>query len=412
MTGSPQILGGFRLLEADDSAGKGGQGTVRRAVCERADFPGLSVGTTVALKVMSVSDSDDASWQGLESMISVLGSLDSPNVVRHYGCFREREGDAVLQVVVMELLEGETLRARLAKCPSGLDADAALEIIRAAASGLAAAAAAGVVHRDVNPSNIFLCADRTVKVIDFGIARQEGSPAEVAVSGTLDYMPPETVTGDSQGSPASDVYSLGLCLYEALTGRPAFPKFKRGPSDSIEPFVVRARQMRAPELDAPLVAANPDLASVLRRMMDPDVTHRMSTAAEVELELQDLLDALARGEWRLPPPGRADGDSDEGDAPTADGGTQVDASPPSILRRIVRNRRELVLILALIIELLSTAVIIWQRPRPVDLLEERRKLAEQLKAAEEARATAERAAAVATEEALRIKAERDIGRGR
>ena len=404
MTGSPQILGGFRLLDADDSAGKGGQGTVRRAVCERADFPGLAVGTTVALKVMSVSGPDDANWQSLESMISVLGSLDSPNVVRHYGCFREREGDAVLHVVVMEFLEGETLRARLAKHPSGLNADVALEIIRAAASGLAVAAAAGVVHRDIKPKNIFLCADGKVKVIDFGIARHEDSPAEGIVPGTLDYMPPETVTGDSQGCPASDVYSLGLCLYEALTGRPAFPKFKRNSSDSIEAFVVRARQMRAPELDAPLVAANPDLASVLRRMTDPDVTHRMSSAAEVELELQDLLDALARGEWHLPPVGRADGDPDEGDAPTADGGTQVDAPPASIMRRIVRNRRELVLILALIIELLSTAVIIWQRPRPVALEEERRQLAERLKVAEKARERAERVAA----EALRSK---DEGKG-
>ena len=401
MTGGPQILGGFRLLDADDSTGKGGQGTVRRAVCERTDFPGLAVGTTVALKVMSVSDHDDANWQSLESMISVLGSLDSPNVVRHYGCFRERVGDAVLHVVVMEFLEGETLRARLAKHPSGLNADVALEIIRAAASGLAVAAAAGVVHRDIKPKNIFLCADGKVKVIDFGIARCGDSPAEGVVPGTLDYMPPETIIGDSQGSPASDVYSLGLCLYEALTGRPAFPKFKRGPSDSIEAFVVRARQMRAPELDAPLVAANPDLASVLRRMTDPDVAHRMSTAAEVELELQDLLDALARGEWHLPPDGWTDGDSDKGDAPTADGGTQADAPPASIFRRIVRNRRELMLILALIIELLSTAVIIWQRPKPSALEEERRQLAERLKAAEKARERAERTAA----EALRSKDE-------
>lgn len=401
MTGSPHILGAFRLLDADDSAGKGGQGTVRRAVCERTGFPGLAVGTTVALKVMSVSDPDGASWQKLESMISVLASLDSPNVVRHYGCFRERAGDVVLHVVVMEFLEGETLRARLAKCPSGLGADVALEIVRAAASGLAAAAAAGVVHRDIKPNNVFLCADGKVKVIDFGIARHEDSPAEGVVPGTLDYMPPETITGDSQGSPASDVYSLGLCLYEALTGRPAFPKFKRGSSDSIQAFVVRARQMRAPELDAPLVAANPDLASVLRRMTDPDVAHRMSSAAEVELELQDLLDALARGEWHLPPQERTVGDWNEGDAPTADGGVQVDAPPVSILRRVVRNRRELMLVLALVIELLSTAVIIWQRPKPSALEEERRQLAERLKVAEKAREKAERVAA----EALRMKAE-------
>lgn len=703
-------LGGFRLLDAADPVGAGGQGTVRRAVCEAAVFPGLAVGTTVALKVMPGSDSDDVRWRRLESKVSVLAALDSPDVVRYHGCFRERVGVVTLHVVVMEFLEGETLRMRLERSPGGLDADVALDVARAVASGLAAAAAAGLVHRDVKPDNIFLCADGKAKVIDFGIARHEDLPTATgsqlagsfdymapertepdfrgdersdvfslgvvlhealfgclpyaaqaarsefafferwsrqsrtaalaldgragrllpgldellkralavdredrfsgfaafasalgrlapheirseretyrvlsligeggfgevfrarrlgdgaivavkhlkrmdggaaerfrgearamaalddsafvrfheyfesghaaapqaylvmdyldgmpgrtlrdamraangrglphgeviaafaryahglavlhtngivhrdikpsnlyypsdavvrsaimdlgvaldwkttltvgSVSGTLEYMPPEVIMGESRGSPSSDVYALGLCLYEALTGRPAFPRFKRNSADAIEAFVIRARQMRAPEFDAPLVGANPELERLLRRMTEPDVARRMSSAAEAELELQDLLDAVGRGDWHVPQEEPSADCSGDCDAPTSDAATQTtqadapltatgaDVSSVPLWRRIVRNRRELMLILALIIELLSTAVIIWQRPRPVALEVERRQLAERLKAAEEARATAERAAAEATAEALRIKAERDVGKGR
>jgi serine/threonine protein kinase len=127
----------------------------------------------------------------------------------------------------MELLEGETLAARMAR---GRMAQAdVLDVVAQACDGLAAAHDLGVVHRDVSPSNIFLVAapagtrdGHRVKLLDFGIAfvRDEARltrPGEVL--GNPRYIPPEAVLG-REGQPASDLYSIGVVLYEALSGRP------------------------------------------------------------------------------------------------------------------------------------------------------------------------------------------------
>jgi len=382
--GSRLRLGGFRLLDTLDPVGAGSQGTVRCAVCERADFAGLSVGETVALKVMPVSEEGDARWQRLETMVSALSAIETPNVVHHYGCFRERDDAGDLHVVVMEFLEGmpgRTLRDALGavrgcRLPTG---DVLAAFVRYS-HALALLHARGIVHRDIKPSNLYYRPDDVSKavIMDLGTALDwKTTLTSGFVPGTPDYMPPEVITGSSEGSPASDIYALGFCLYEALTGQPAFPRFKRGESGAIEAFLVRARQMRAPKFDGPLVSANPDLESLLRPMTEPDIARRMSSAAEVEMELQELVDAFEQGDWSFPSARQvaetADG-SDESavdertvevrtDAPKSDV-VPADVPPIPFLRRLIRNRRELFLVIALVIELLSNVIIIWQRPRP------------------------------------------------
>jgi serine/threonine-protein kinase len=135
--------------------------------------------------------------------------------------------------IVMELLEGETLGARLQRC-GRFDPRAAADIIACAADALAAAHAAGIVHRDLKPDNLFLIQDTggkdVVKVLDFGIAKL-GNLGQKRVSlqtrtgvimGTPVYMSPELCSGARQVDHRSDVYSLGIILYEMLCGEPPF----------------------------------------------------------------------------------------------------------------------------------------------------------------------------------------------
>jgi serine/threonine protein kinase len=161
-----------------------------------------------------------------------VAALSHPNVCAIYD-FGLESGT---HYAVMELLEGETLRARLSRGP--LAWREATDIVAGVADGLAAAHAKGIAHRDLKPENLFLTADGCVKILDFGLARvtptgagdPEALEATVAettragiVLGTYPYMSPEQARGDLVG-PASDVFSLGCVLYEAITGQRAFAR--------------------------------------------------------------------------------------------------------------------------------------------------------------------------------------------
>jgi len=286
-----QRLGGFRLLDAAVSIGTGGQGTVCRAVCERADFPGLAVGTTVALKIMSESGADDARWTRLSSMVEALRRLDSPNVVRYHGCFRERSGVVSLHVVVMELLSGETLKERLARTAGGLDADAALALAAGAAAGLSAAAAAGIVHRDVKPDNVFLCGDGSVKMIDFGIARHEGSAATANgahLVGSFNYMAPERAEASFRGDACADVFSLGVVLHEALFGRLPYAVRPERPEFAFFARWSGAARAGALAIDPRARRIVPGLDEVLARALAVDRGERYADFAALRAALERL----------------------------------------------------------------------------------------------------------------------------
>jgi serine/threonine protein kinase len=207
------VAGRFRV---ERLAGAGGMGEVHRAIDEQS-------GRAVALKVTRESVEDEARF--LREAV-LLESLVDPGIVAYHGHGRLADGRPFL---AMEWLEGESLADRLARGP--LEVPEALSIVRAVARALGAAHRRGIVHRDVKPSNVFLCTDAAegprVRLIDFGIARhtrlrgQTVTKTDAAI-GTPYYMAPEQVRGARDVGPAADVFSLGCLLYECLTGRSPF----------------------------------------------------------------------------------------------------------------------------------------------------------------------------------------------
>jgi serine/threonine-protein kinase len=201
--------------------GSGGMGEVYRARDPR-------LGREVAIKVLSPRTGGGDPTLRLDREARAVAALNHPNILAVYDV---GVADRV-PYVVSELLEGETLRARLRSGP--LPWPAGVDLGRQAASGLAAAHDKGIVHRDLKPENLFLTRDGRLKILDFGLARQVVTPANPTdtpttplltqpgtVLGTVGYMAPEQVRGRAVDA-RSDVFSFGAVLYEMLSGRRAF----------------------------------------------------------------------------------------------------------------------------------------------------------------------------------------------
>ena len=173
-----------------------------------------------ALKIMKATGEPDARARFVREAES-LAALRHPAVVRVME-FAEDSARGLLYLV-MELAEGDTLRERIERGP--LDLEEALAIFVPLAQGLEHAHNCGVYHRDIKPSNIILCADRSVRLVDFGIsAAQNAEPlTNSGRLGTLAYLPPEAFRGEKAKPARADVYGFGLVAYESLTGQRSFP---------------------------------------------------------------------------------------------------------------------------------------------------------------------------------------------
>ena len=216
-------LGAFRLEDGEGRSGS--QGSVYRAICE-GDFPGVAIGETVALKTM-VAEDDPEVHERFARRVAALAAIQCDHVVRYRGCFSAAGPFQSLNVAVMDWLDGWTLKERLEREPGGIDADEALGIADGILSGLSAAQAAGLVHRDVKPGNVFLGRDGSVKLIDFEVAHRtvaETHSSTGGFAGTFDYMAPEFADPGFRGSFASDVFAVGVVLHEMLTGQPPYAR--------------------------------------------------------------------------------------------------------------------------------------------------------------------------------------------
>jgi serine/threonine-protein kinase len=238
--------------------------------------------------------------------------------------------------LVMELLEGESLAARLSRAGAMAPAEAA-EVVAAVAGALEAAHRAGVVHRDVKPGNVFLTSDGEVKVLDFGIASAAGEAALTTgdLLGTAAYLAPERVLGH-RATPAADVYALGVVLYELLAGR---RPFEAGSDIELAMAHVNAR----PAPLGRLAPGTPDfLAAACDRAMAKDPAARPPSAAAFARRLRDPVPSSPG------PRPRAVGVAATATRPLAVAATAPTTRPLPVARRRARRGRRGLLVALLV----------------------------------------------------------------
>ncbi len=274
LLGTGMTVGPYRIVSL---LARGGMGDVYRATDERLH-------RDVALKVLAGAGTGEA--RRIDRFMHearVTASLDHPNVVRvlDVGRFEERT------YLVAELLEGETLRSRIAQGP--LPPDEVLRIGKEIGCGLAAAHAAGLVHRDLKPDNIFLTQSGTTKILDFGIAklvqdetvRGGFSTATGVLLGTAGYIAPEQIRGEPLDGRA-DLFALGAVLFEMLTGERAFAR------------VHLVESLHAILHDPPSTALEErtgvplDLAQIVGRLLEKAPEARFQSAAELIEALESV----------------------------------------------------------------------------------------------------------------------------
>jgi serine/threonine protein kinase/Tol biopolymer transport system component len=287
------LSAGSRLgpYEIVSPLGAGGMGEVYRAKDPR-------LGREVAVKVLPASFSKDPDrLRRFEHEARAAGVLNHPNITAVYD-IGTADG---APYVVTELLEGETLRSRLAA--GALSPRKALEYAIQMAHGLAAAHEKGIVHRDLKPENIFVTNDGRVKILDFGLAKLTQSEDGVdltgiptasvgtepgVVMGTLSYMSPEQVRGKPVDH-RSDIFALGAILWEMLSGRRAFQG--ETAADTMTAILTK----EPPELSAIDKNIHPGLARIVRHCVEKNSGERFQSARDVAFDLEALTDVSPPG---------------------------------------------------------------------------------------------------------------------
>ncbi|MBA3396066.1 MAG: protein kinase, partial [Deltaproteobacteria bacterium] len=258
--------------------GVGGMGRVYRAYDRSLD-------EDVALKMLRGELVDTPGMlERFRQEVRLARRVTSPHVVRTFDL--GEHGD--LHFLTMEYVDGRSLAQLLEHGPLALDE--VLRIARGMAAGIAAAHAAGVLHRDLKPDNVLLEHTGRIAITDFGIARPYATVADGddRFAGTPAYMAPEQVTGEGVIGPPTDIYAFGTILFEMLVGRRAFPG-----SSMIEVATARVTQ---PPPDPRALRNTPDqLATLVLRCMARQSAQRFADGAE-------LVAALAAIELVSPPP--------------------------------------------------------------------------------------------------------------
>ena len=287
-----KLATGTRLgpYEIDHAIGAGGMGVVYSADDSR-------LGRKVAIKILPNAKGEYL--RRFEREARTIGALNHPNLLTLYDV-GEHDGTPFL---VTELLDGESLRARLSK--GSLALRAAIQIARDVARGLAAAHDAGVVHRDVKPDNVFLTTEGRTKILDFGIAKLKRATADMPVVdiaheptytpttqdtgmviGTPGYMAPEQLDGGTIDA-RTDIFALGVVLYEMICGRRAFAS-----ENAVEESYAILKTTPVPPK-----GATKAVARVVMRCLEKRPDARFQSATDLAFALDELdasTDPIAR----------------------------------------------------------------------------------------------------------------------
>jgi tetratricopeptide (TPR) repeat protein/TolB-like protein len=280
-----ETLSRYRLVA---HLGSGAMGDVYRAEDER-------LRRTVALKVVRATRDPEETSRRLLAEARAGSAFTHPNIAVVYEADEVEHDGATLSFIAMEYVAGRTLADLAAHGP--LTLDFILDVGRQVADALAAAHAFGLVHRDIKPSNVMVTESGLVKVLDFGVARWSApfddtaptrtvDPFQGTAAGTLSYMSPEQITGRTVDG-RSDMFSLGVVLYELVAGRRLFDAANA--ARVIEALLQKEPPPLHARLDDPRL---PAVERVLRRMLEKDPLNRFDGLNAVGL----ALGAAQRGE--------------------------------------------------------------------------------------------------------------------
>jgi serine/threonine protein kinase len=268
-----ELIDHYRVLEL---LGRGNMGVVYKALDVNLDRP-------VAVKVMSAEVRNDPDFvERFRQEARLQGALNHPNVALLFDYFIHDGAP----VAVMEFIDGESLE-QMIKRRGPIPAYECLPLFRQALAGVAAAHRAGIVHRDLKPSNLMVTRERVVKVMDFGIAKRQGVAGATKVSSTSIgsplYMAPEQILGRAVDC-RTDIYSLGLTLYQLLSGRPPF-----NPRGKAEFVLLNAHVNDLPEPPTVYCADIPQpLVDAVMRALAKDPDARFQSADEFLRALPDV----------------------------------------------------------------------------------------------------------------------------
>jgi serine/threonine protein kinase len=277
-----RLVGG--RYEVGEILGYGGMAEVHRGHDVR-------LGREVAIKILRSDLARDPTFQNrFRREAQAAAGLNHPAIVSVYDTGEDESDDGITPYIVMEFVEGRTLREIL-KTEGQLPAQRAMEITADVCAALDFSHRSGIVHRDIKPGNVMITEAGAVKVMDFGIARALADNAATvtatsSVIGTAQYLSPEQARGESVDA-RSDVYSTGCLLYELLTGHPPFT------GDS--PVAVAYQHVREnPQVPSSVHSAIPPaLDSIVMKALAKNPLNRYQTAAEMRADLQRAIGGQA-----------------------------------------------------------------------------------------------------------------------
>lgn len=262
-----------------EEIGKGGMSTVYSAWDTRLERED-------AIKVMRPQYAEDPTFAArFKQEAQAAASLHSPHIVDIYD-WNRYNGD---YYIVMERLVGADLK-QIIERKGAIDCKSVARIAAQVCSALSVAHANDIIHRDIKPNNIMIMKDGNVKVMDFGIAKSKNNDltTDNSVWGTANYVSPEQVQGKPLG-PTSDIYSLGVVMYEAVTGQLPFTG-----EDAISVALMQINDIPIPPSEV-VPGVDPDLEDIILRCMEKDPSNRFQSASELRTALLNYVKGIRAG---------------------------------------------------------------------------------------------------------------------